>query len=1117
MSIDTGVNPKPEVVTNRFGKTVAGALQSYWGHLIANLREPPRLAIATAYFNPGGFRLLADQLEEARGVRLLLGAEPDVADDLRRIRALRHDVLPEEAPRERLRQALREHHQLIEEDRDLSAFDPATDALIERLIKWLRSEQVEVRRLSRRFLHGKAYIVETGPDGVLAGSSNLTHAGLTSNVELNLGNYQPGVVGEVLNWFDELWNEAEAFDLAGLYEERFKQHTPYEIYLRMLWERYRGEIGREEPKSGLHLTAFQRDGLYRALDYLARHSGVMIADGVGLGKTYLAGELLRQAVQERRQRALLVAPAALRDGPWETFLRNHDLKSVQCVSYQQLAADPRLGGTGERILWHDPDDYALVVIDEAHAYRNPETDRSATLRRFLEGAPRKDVVLLTATPVNNSLWDLYHLLSYFVRNDAQFISAGIPSLRQHFHEAEAEDPNDLSPDKLFDVLDAVAVRRTRRFVKKFYPYERIRKGDVELAITFPQPVVKRVDYDLSGKLPDYFARFAYAIGVDPADDDSPLPSPTEFEYGEQLSLARYVPTAYLKDEDVERYELQAAGLLRSGLLKRFESSVHAFARTCRKMAESHDAFLSAMDEGWVLTGDALAAWRKSDSDEFDPTELAEGRPHVASDFDVAALREAVAADRDLLVSFAEEAERINQEQDPKLDQLIEQLAAIAEDAGAEATDEFDERDKRKVIVFSYFADTVEWIMQRLESAVQTDERLAAYRGRIVCATGSTGDTDDVLLSFAPVSSDAPPGHPDRYDLLISTDVLAEGVNLQQARHIINYDLPWNPMRLVQRHGRIDRIGSPHKRVFLRCFFPSRELNHLLGLEETLQRKITQAAKTIGVEGEIVPGSKTEEHVFTHTQDQIRQLLEEDPSLFEEGMEAGALSGEEFRQELASAMLDAELRRRIVELPWTSGSGKATDGPGGFVFCARVGDDPNPKYRFVPINDAGEIDGEGLVADTLACLAKSVSQLDTARTLPNNLRRLAYEAWTVARRHILLEWERSTDPRNLQPAIPKAMRDAAAILRANRPERLTNEQFHILLDTVEAPYDTRTQRMIRRAINDHAKPEDQVAAIMEVVESLGLQPPEPIEPLPEIAEDDVHLVCWLGLVSEERHV
>src|SRR5690606_27873161 len=206
-------------------------------------------------------------------------------------------------------------HQRMKEDRDLTAFDPATDALIERLVAWLRSDKVEVRRLTNRFLHGKAYIVETGPDGVLAGSSNLTHAGLTSNLELNLGHYQPGVVCEVLDWFDDLWAEAEPYDLAGLYEQRFERYTPYEIYLRMLWERYHGELVREEPKSGLHLTAFQRDGLYRALDYLERHSGVMIADGVGLGKTYLAGELLRQAVQERRQRALLVAPAALRDGP----------------------------------------------------------------------------------------------------------------------------------------------------------------------------------------------------------------------------------------------------------------------------------------------------------------------------------------------------------------------------------------------------------------------------------------------------------------------------------------------------------------------------------------------------------------------------------------------------------------------------------------------------------------------------------------------------------------------------------------------------------------------------------------------------------------------------------
>src|SRR5690625_2353532 len=283
MSVKPPINPKPEVVTNRAGKTVATSLQTYWNHLLHTLREPPSLAIATAYFNPGGYKLLARQLEQAQNVRLLLGAEPDVAEDLRRIRALKPDVLPEDETRARLREALREHHRRMEVDRDLNAFDPAADELIEQLIAWLRSDQIEVRRLARRFLHGKAYIVETGPDGVLAGSSNLTYAGLTSNVELNLGHYQPGVVGEVLDWFEELWQEAEPYDLADLYERRFEEYTPYEIYLRMLWERYHGELNHEEPQSGLNLTAFQRDGLYRALDYLKRHSGVLIAAGIGLG------------------------------------------------------------------------------------------------------------------------------------------------------------------------------------------------------------------------------------------------------------------------------------------------------------------------------------------------------------------------------------------------------------------------------------------------------------------------------------------------------------------------------------------------------------------------------------------------------------------------------------------------------------------------------------------------------------------------------------------------------------------------------------------------------------------------------------------------------------------
>ncbi len=179
--------------------------------------------------------------------------------------------------------------------------DQALDVLSPAKGDWLRSENVEVRLLRGRFLHGKAFIVESGHDGVLAGSSNFTYAGLSRNIELNLGQYQPGVVGEVMDWYEEQWERSEPYDLAALYDERFAEYSPYVIYLKMLWERYKDELGREEPEVGLPLTGFQRDGVFRAMDYLDRNNGVLIADGVGLGKTFLAGELIRQAVHDRRQ------------------------------------------------------------------------------------------------------------------------------------------------------------------------------------------------------------------------------------------------------------------------------------------------------------------------------------------------------------------------------------------------------------------------------------------------------------------------------------------------------------------------------------------------------------------------------------------------------------------------------------------------------------------------------------------------------------------------------------------------------------------------------------------------------------------------------------------------
>ncbi len=1138
-------DPKPELVTNRDGETVAEALSGFITHAATDFVGGAHLDIATAYFNLGGYALLADALDQVAGVRLLLGAEPTPPERRQRLLG-KESVHPERAARGRMSQALQGHQKALAVDRDLLGFTQKTDATSRRLVEWLRSGKVQVRRLEGRFLHGKAFLVSDYSLGVVAGSSNFTRAGLTTNLELNLGNYSPHVVGQVQEWFDELWEEAREYDLAELFEARFDPHSPQLIYLRMLWERYAAEVQQESAETGearIHLTSFQRDGLWRARRILDRYNGVLIADEVGLGKTFLAGELIREAAMDRRQKVLVIAPATLRDGPWRAFRSQFNLP-MEIRSFDEMADDRRLNpqhATGIKLKASSINDYALVVIDEAHNLRNPSTQRAEALRKLMTGSPPKKLALLTATPVNNSLWDLYYQLGYFLHNDAIFAQLGIRSVRERFHQAMALDPDDLSPEHLFDVLDAVAVRRTRSFVKRFYPNDTVKIGGRDTTITFPTPRVHKITYDLDRVLPGFFDRFQHALDPPP---DTPTDDPGV------LTLARYLPSLYRLDNHLDSHEAQLAGLLRSGLLKRFESSPHAFANTCATMAKTHDAFLSLLENhGLVGSGDALVQLVAADSDEIDGliSELNAESVHTrnASEYDAERLARHVRRDRALLASFAAEARRVTRRNDPTLAELVDQLAQIAAQAEAQGIGRTDTANRRKVLVFSYYADTVDWIFEHLSEATRADPRLAAYRGRIATLSGrgKSGDKERVLWGFAPLTTDPPDGEGhDRYDIVVTTDVLSEGVNLQQAGHIINYDLPWNPMRLVQRHGRIDRIGSHHQEVFLHCVFPDDRLDDLLGLEERLNAKIKQAAASVGV-GWIMPGQgATAEITFTETRQEIERLRREEAILFERGgTSRGTLSGEELRQELRQALEDPHLASRIEQLPWGSGSGMAVrsgDRP-GYVFCARVADTPQPKFRFVEspsptfgangtrpwlpsetlLGEAPTIPTSAIeprrarVEDnTLACLdrARPADGFDTPRTLDDDTYRGAFPAWQVARDDIVEKWNFLADKANLEPKVPRALRRAAQVMLTTPPTDITQERIDRAVDTLQAPYPERTVRAFRAALASSTDPTRQARRILETIDSLGLQPYIAPQPLPEIAPDDVHLVCWLAL-------
>jgi superfamily II DNA or RNA helicase len=1109
---------KPELLVNRPGhERVADGINGFFAHLRETQREPPDVAIATAYFNVGGYALLADELQHPSSVRILLGAEPLPIE--RRLRPLQGGVSPRRAARRELERALEGHRHDLEFARDLLGFSFDADSTARRLVDWLRSGRVEVRRLEDHFLHGKTFIVTSHDEGAIVGSSNFTYAGLATNLELNVGAYNPSSVKQVAGWFEEWWAQAVPFDLAVLYEPRFEEHRPYLIYLRMLLERYGAELEAERQASGrteIHLTQFQEDGLWRARKILQERFGVLIADEVGLGKTYLAGELLRETVIDRRQPALVIAPATLRDGPWAKFV-SRNMLPVELRSFEDLAADQRLNpdGSSRAKLDRAPKDYELVVIDEAHNLRNPLTQRATALRALLAGIPPKKVVLLTATPVNNSLMDLYYLLTYFLKSDAAFADAAMPSLRDHFARAMAINPDDLTPELLFDVLDAIAVRRTRSFVKRYYPGDLVEIDGVRQPITFPTPRVLRVDYDLDTVLPGFFDRLAHAL-----DGGGGQPDPTV------LTFARYAPSQYRLDGSIEGYQVQLAGLIGSGMLKRFESSTHAFANTCQTMARSHEAFLKLLEHGKVAVGQVLTEWVATDSDDLDEVDkyLDHHSDQIedAALYDVDALRADVRADCDLLRALGEEAASVTRDRDPKLAAIANALVAIVERARKEGVGDDAIRDNRKVLVFSYFTDTVEWIHDHVTALAASDPRLADIRGRITSISGTSGDKDTVLWGFAPKTTDPPDGaDDDLFDVVVTTDVLAEGVNLQQARHIINADLPWNPQRLVQRHGRLDRIGSRHAEIFLRCVFPDRQLDELLGLEERLHRKIKQAAAAVGT-GEILPGSEVSDLSFTETREEIERLRTGDASLFEHGgRRKSALSGEEYRQELRKALENAPLAERMRALPWGTGSGMEAVRPGwsggpAYVFCARIGDHPQPWFRYV---DLGTVDESGrpvVVGDTLSCLdhARPDAEFDTPRVLTEHTYRQAFDAWPIARDDIVTAWNRLADPANLQPAIPAAMRRAAEVVRSSFGRAdLAVEDADRVAEALESPYPERIVRAVRAALATSDDAGEQVRQIVGVVRELGLQPSPSPEPLPEITDDDVHLVCWLAITLE----
>lgn len=1036
------------------------------------------LAIATGYVNLDGLHEVA-VLNDGRSTRLMIGATPDagLGANLATIDAFDLQLA-----------ALRD-------ERDFSRFPPSRAARrLEAVEAWLEQPDVEVRRYTQRFLHGKAYMLgdADSPRAALVTSANLTGAGLNGNLELGLTSYGPPAAGEALEWFDRLWDEAQDFkgELLGLLFPVPPPVDPRDVYLRALLELHRptgeGEGADRVTQPELELAPFQRDGYERARAIVATHGGVIYADGVGTGKTEIGLTFIEERTREDGVYALVVTPAQLKQR-WQERILEAKL-SARVVSFNELATDEQLAPDApdaRKRLELKKDSYRIVVVDEGHALRNEDTRWHRAMERLLGGTP-KQVVLLTATPINNGLWDLYNMVMLFARHDRGMTSVGIDSIRDLFLKAGANqrDPEELDPSVLYPLANAISVRRDRRFIEANYEDASFPDGT---PIRFPTPKLATERYDLDAGHGDLFERITDEI--------------------EDLTMARYRPTAYEIGGEEAEVEAKLGGLLRSGVLKRFESCWAACLRTCERMIASHEAFLAAWDQGEVLSGEELreAAGASEEGGglagwvEEVLAEEGRGARPVGGFED--AFREDVAADLERLRRIESALGELDPEGDPKLAKLRQLLE------GSPA---------QKVAVFATFGDTVRYLDEHLPADIGGRERIAIIGGET-----SPDERLEGLARFTPktiVRDDYEPPAGE-VDLLISTDVLSEGQNLQQAQAVISYDMPWNPQRVVQRNGRVVRLVSPHEEVYLTTMLPEAgELDRLLGLEAAIQAKIKAAGGVYGMETEVIEGMASELRSFAE------RLEAGDPTLVDESEDAsGAFAGEEIRRMLDRAFAEGELER-IEALPWGIGAcfrqtaaGRSQGAPGVF-FATRTTAMPDnaagyPYWRYVEI-EGGVPKPE---AEPLAAELEILRRIDPAGSQTTELEGVDLEAaWSVAAKSIVAEHAERTDLRAAEESIGPKQSWALDLLRDPTVALPSVERAGRAAEALTAARSSAVRRRLgeiqeRLAAGELGR-EDAAGEIIATVDEFGLRPVVP-PPIPtEITVDELGVVCWMVVLG-----
>ena len=850
-----------------------------------------RADMAVGYFFISGFDAVADELGRLDKVRVLVGRTDrqvleEVAIGLQQTDALRARLESDSIVRRGQRAELvqRAVVNLSEGVAGLPQTESSEQAVM-RLRDMVAMERVEVRTYLRSPLHAKAYLCWYGddnpePGSAIVGSSNFTLAGFEGNTELNVRVTGDAEMDELRRWFDDLWEDSEDISEVLVTELNrswaIAETPPYHVYLKALRELYGSEIGEPglplSPRA-VELANFQTDAVSRGLAMIEAHGGCYIGDVVGLGKTFIGAELLRQLRVSYPQDGppLILCPAGLRP-MWERVNEQFAL-GAEVLSHSMIAVPPDSEFDEETGRYVDADSEGRgvvlqevyqnrgpVLVDEAHNFRNLN-GRSIGLRSYLESGNHR-VVLLSATPQNLGPRDIYRQLRLFLDETEHGLNIEPLALGDYFnnaiiwHQYRATMENYIEDFETWrklgrvsappippeppavpradveQVLTPVFIRRRRRDIGELYADAKI-EGET---ISFPEPKLDNEEYRL----------------------DKVYAKAGSFDELELLlrrhRAARYRITDYIRYEakdkaayrDLFRAKNRIANLMRALLFKRLESSVAAFRSTLRSLIRSNRNFRAVLEEGYVPVGSAatrLLAGESFDAEDALATLEREDErrggtsTYPIADFKLSDWLRAIDADYDALQELLDRVGDIRPEDDDKLRVLRQFLNRADVKAG-------------KVLIFSEAETTIEYLHEQLNPA--------GKNRKIARLTGSTRDSATSIVGrFAP---EANPGtrkpSPEReIQILLATDIISEGQNLQDCARILNYDLHWNPVRLIQRFGRIDRIGSEHDTIHLHNMWPDTEVDEELDLTDRLHNRIQSFHDLIGLDSKLLSESE----------------------------------------------------------------------------------------------------------------------------------------------------------------------------------------------------------------------------------------------------------------------